>query len=240
MTTLSKCFVVFALVASLAFLGFAAAVRQGGQNYKAQINGPDLRGYVFETTVGVEQTTYGVRVRAPQAAPAGEGAEAAAPAGESLANNNPVLADVIVKAREDLKRKQEDELQKISRELDGYEENGRKVLGLRDKITRAEKQVEEDIQAMKKREDLLRAELQKMQQAISGLSDEAQKKSQNAQQLQNEATRRREDVGRLKNQLEELQTDKYRAMEQEKKLKDLLRRLKENVDRMERRNAQLK
>lgn len=252
MTTVSKCLVVFAVAASLAFLGFAAAVLQGGANLKAQLKDPLLRDYVFETAVSKEKgTTYSVKKRKPEsgAAQPADGEEVAegdeeaagsAPTGESLQRDSAVLAQVIIAARKDLKKEQDDEKERLRREIEGYEENERKVPGLQDKIKRAKAEIEADTRAMEKREKQLVDELQRIQKAISDVTESAQKQSVEANQLRNLATRRREDVFRLENQLKELQTDKFRAVEQRKKLDDLLIRLQSKVDRLKRRNKQLK
>ena len=247
MTTVSKCLVVFAVAASLAFLGFAAAVLQGGPNLKAQLKDPLLRDYVFETTVGKKGTTYSVKKRKPEpgagAAEAVEGDEEAAgsaPTGRVLKKDSSVLDEVLIAARKDLEKDQDVEKKRIRREIEGYEENNRKVAGLKDKIKQARTEIEADTQAMEKREAQLVAELQRIQKAISVVTENAQKQSVEANQLRNLATRRREDVFRLENQLKELQTDKFRAVEQRKKLDDLLIRLQSKVQRLKRRNKQLK
>ncbi|MCH7989985.1 MAG: hypothetical protein IID46_12655 [Planctomycetes bacterium] len=230
------------MVASLAFLGFASAVLQGGPNYQSQLKDPLLKDYVFETTKVKKKTKdlkagtklYTVTTRRPQQDDEGNWAE------EVIERNSPVLAQVIIAARNHLKGEQEEELRLIRRELDGYEENGRNVPGLQEKINRAIKEINEDTSAFQKREALLVAELQRIQKELSDVTDDAQNETVAAEKLQKEATSRREDVYRLKNQLEEIETDLYRAEQQRKKLEDLLIRVQSKVQRLKRRSKQLR
>ena len=235
MTTVSKCLVVFAVAASLAFLGFASAVLQGGPNYESQLKDPMLNGYVFETTKNKDgKITYTVTTRRPQADAEGKLVE------KVLEKGSPVLTKVIIAARNHLKSQQEDELQRIRREVDGYEEKGRKIPGLQEKINRAIQEIDEDKEAFQKRAALLVADLQRIQKAISDVTETAQNETAKAEQLQITATRRREDVYRLKNQLEEIETDIFRADKQRENLQDLLIRVQSKVQRLQRRNKQLK
>ena len=111
---------------------------------------------------------------------------------------------------------------------------------LKVEIKRAIKEINEDKAAFQMRETLLTAELQTIQKAISGVTETAQNETAKAAQLQITATRRREDVFRLKNQLEEIETDIFRAEQQRKKLEDFLIRVQSKVQRLKRRNKQLK
>ena len=238
MTTVSKCLVVFVVAASLAFLGFASAVLQGGPNYQSQLKDPMLNGYIVETTKvkkrGKTTHTYTVTTRRPQQDAEGNWS------GEVLEQDSPVLTEVIIAARKHLKGEQEKELEQIRRVIDGYEENGQKVPGLQDQITRAINEIEEDKKAFTKRETFLVAELGEIQKGIGKVTELAQNETAKAEQLQLTATRRREDVFRLKNQMEELKTDIFRAEKQRETLEDLLIRVQSKVQRLERRNKQLR
>ena len=210
MTTVSKCLVVFAVVASLAFLGFASAVLQGGPNYQSQLKDPLLNGYVFETTqvkkatkdFKAGTTLYTVTTRRPQQDDEGNWAK------EVIERNSPVLAQVIIAARDHLKAEQTKELERLE---EGYrEDDGREVLGIKKlevEIERAIKEINEDKAAFQKREEMLVAALQGIQREIGTVTEEAQNETVEAEKLQKEATSRREDVYRLKNQLEEIETD---------------------------------
>ena len=177
MTTVSKCLVVFAVAASLAFLGFASAVLQGGPNYQSQLKDPMLNGYVFETTkvqkateeMKAGTTIYTVKTRRPIQDADGNSAE------EVLEQDSPILTKVIIAARTHLKKKQEDELQRIR---EGYKDDDEQdVLGINKlivEIERAIKEINEDKEAFKKRETLLLAELQSIQTATSGVIETAQ------------------------------------------------------------------
>lgn len=236
MTTVSKSLVVFTIAASLAFMGFAAATRQGGPNYQAQLNDPILKDYVFEsaTDANTGQTTYSVKKRRPDQP--GEGGQMTQ---QVLASNVPVLADAIIKARTNLRAAQQAERQELTGEIEGFEEGGRRVPGLRQRIERARAEIAQDIEAMTRREAQLVDELQRLQEVIGRLTEAAQNETNTALQLRTLATRRREDVFRLTSQLKELQTDKYAAEAQREKLDDLLTRVQSQVDRLQRRNEQL-
>jgi hypothetical protein len=242
MTTVSKCLVVFTVVASLAFLGFASAVLQGGPNYQSQLDDSILNGYVFGTSKVKKKTKdfkagtilYTVKTRRPKQDEDGDWSE------EVIKKDSPILSQVIIAARNHLTSDQEDELRLIRRELDGYEENGRKFPGLQDKIYDAIKAINDDTVAFQKREALLVAELQRIQKDLSAVTANAQNETVEAEKLQKEATSRREDVYRLKNQLEEIETDIYRAEQQRDKLEDLLIRVQSKVQRLKRRNKQLR
>ena len=242
MTIVSKCLVVFAVAVSLAFLGFASAVLQGGPNYQSQLKDPMLNPYVFETSK-VKKTTenlkagttiYSVKTRRPKADADGKRAV------EVLEKDSPVLSKVIIAARTHLKKEQEDELKRIR---EGHKvDDGQEVLGinkLKVEIERAIKEINEDKAAFQERESLLISELQTIQNEISNETVKAQKKTAEAQTLQKKAKWRREDVYRLKNQLEEIETDIFRAEKQREKLEDLLIRVQSKVQRLKRRNKQL-
>ena len=243
MTTVSKCLVVFAVAVSLAFLGFASAVLQGGPNYQSQLKDPMLNGYVFETTKVTEDTKdlkagtaiYSVKTRRPKQAADGTWAE------EVLEKDSPVLSKVIIAARNHLNSQQEAELQRIREgDKDG---DGPEVLGIEElkvEIQRAITEINEDKLAFQRRETLLTTELQTIQKAISDVTETSQNETAKAAKLQISATRRREDVLRLENQLKEIETDLFRAEQQREKLEDLLIRVQSKVQRLKRRNKQLK
>ena len=59
-------------------------------------------------------------------------------------------------------------------------------------------------------------------------------------QVQADTATRREEGIRLQANLEEIRADKFRAIEQQKRLVDLLARVTGNIGRVERRNQQLR
>ena len=84
------------------------------------------------------------------------------------------------------------------------------------------------------------AELADLQQEIAEKVDEGIKLAEATQVVQADTNKRREEVFRLQRELKDIRTDKFRILALERKLRDRLVLLESNIDRLERRNQQLK
>jgi hypothetical protein len=218
MTTFGKIFTVFVTFASLSFLGFAAVSTIGGPNFQAE-HVERLPDYVFKKSVSPEgKTTWAVETRR---------------SAESVQSSPPTLPAAIVAARKDFDTKLQKEIEELDRQIKVLEgENGR--------IAEAKRLIELDLKGLEKRAQELQSELDAMRADIKAESDKGIQKSQDSYAVRKEAERRREDVFRLLNHLEEIRTDHYRAVEQARKLEDLLVRIRGSIGRSERRLKQLK
>ncbi len=212
MTKVGKCLVVFAVGASFAFLGFAWVSLMGGPSWDAE------RGALPEYTIekGAE--------------PDGKWTVQDRVTGESVTVPSPtVQASAIVAARNDLKKKQEEEIKRLKDQT------------ATDKQQFAEmrKFNEADAKALEARVKDLGAQLNDLNAKILKLSTEIVQRSQEAQAVRTEAAKRREDVYRLSHELEEIRADNFRADELQRKLNDQLVRLNGVVAALENRNKQL-
>lgn len=97
-----------------------------------------------------------------------------------------------------------------------------------------------DITAMQQREQVLLAELQKLSEAASVLATQAISKSKEVQGKRDESALRRDEAVLLRNQLNELRTEKQTALEEERRLTDLLIQTQGTLERVQRRNELLK
>jgi chromosome segregation ATPase len=140
-----------------------------------------------------------------------------------------VLAEAIVKARQDWATQQQQQLDELNQQIP--------VVSTR--LKEAKDAIAADIEAMKQREADLNEQLLALQKTIDETTQQAIATAEEAERVREEAARRREDVLRLRNQLSELRTDRFRAEEQQKKLEDLLVRVNGDIGRLERRKQQL-
>ncbi len=214
MTKISKILVVVSAIASMIFLGVAVASYIGGPNWRVEAN--ELEGYTFERGTG-PTPSWSVKSNRP------------GPNGQVFTATNPVLADVIVKARNDQLQKQREELGRLDQEIPIYES----------RVKQAKAAIDADILAMAAREKQLAEELNTLSATINDTTNQAIAKAQEAEDVRKVGERRREDVFRVRNLLAEVRTDKFRAIEQQKKLEDLLVRLNGQTERLERRKEQL-
>lgn len=96
-----------------------------------------------------------------------------------------------------------------------------------------------DLKAMLDREQVLLAELQKLSEAASTLSAQAVSKAKEVQAKRDESALRRDEGVFLRNQLDELRTEKQAALDEERRLTDLLIQTQGTLERVQRRNELL-
>ena len=212
--TMSKCLTVFVAAASLAYLGIAAVSTAGGPNWEAKLN--ELPEYTFQQSQG-ETPIWSVKTRM---------------SGEDVRSRGDFrkLPTAIVAARGHWKARQQkriDELQSVQRRDQA-------------KLTEAKQLIEVDLQAIENRFSQMAAELVDLQREIAEKVDEGIRLAEATQVVQADTNKRREEVFRLQRELEEIRTDKFRVLALERKLRDRLVLLESNIDRLERRNRQLK
>ena len=114
------------------------------------------------------------------------------------------------------------------------------MITLAEKIALSEKANDDDLKGMRTRETELVAEFKALQAKITAITKKIVTTTLESRTTRAEANDRREDVFRLQNQIEEIRTDRYRAIEQQKKLRDLLVRLRGSIARAQRRENQIK
>jgi predicted RNase H-like nuclease (RuvC/YqgF family) len=209
MTTIAKCFVVFAVFTSFAFLGFAWVSMMGGPNWDSEAAA--LPDYSIQKTGDkweVKERVGGGTVNVPRAS---------------------VEASAVIAAREDLQKKQQAEVDLLTKETKAY----------KDQTAEIKKLNAADVKALEARVAELHQQLEGLNTKVLGLSNDVVKRSQEAQAIRTEATKRREDVFRLARELKEIRADHYRADELQKRLRDQLVQLNGVELALESRNKQL-
>lgn len=213
MTKLGKCLVIFVVGASFAFLGFAWVSMMGGPNWNAEAAA--LPGYAIEKGEG----------------PEGKWSVTDRVTGKSVPVKSPgVQASAVVAAREDLEKKQREEITALQKQTDDYKA----------KLANVRKFNEADVKALEARVKDLTGQLDELNAKILKMSSDVVKRSQDTQAVRAEAAKRREDVFRLTRELEEIQADKFRSDELQKKLNDQLVQLNGVLTTLESRNKQLR
>lgn len=212
MTTISKVFVVFTAAACIAFMAFVIVTAAGGPNWETEAR--QVPGYYLELAGG-ETPQWVVKSRLT---------------GEQVAQGMTSQPQAIVSARRKIREEQQAEITKLDADL----------TKVKAELAEAKQLIQIDVEAIEKREAELETELASLRQQIQAAANEGIQKAQQAQAVQAEAVRRREDVYRLENELEEIRTDRFRAQAQAKKLSDQLVLVEGNLERLHRRNDQLK
>lgn len=211
MTTFSKVLAVTAAALSLAFLGFAFTVLMGGPNWQAKAR--ELSDYTFQRSDG-DPPTWSVTRGA---------------SGETVHTGATSLAEAVVRARQDLQRRQRQRIRELDEQIAARET----------RLEQERKLIAANREALDRRAEQLLAELEALEAQIDQVASQALARSGEAQELQADVRRRREEVFRLRNLVEGLEADRYRIEQQAEKLHDLMIRLKGTVQRLQRRKRQL-
>lgn len=212
LNSIGKVSVVFVAAASLAFAAFAAAMRNGGPNWAAEADELSTD-FTLNVTPG-DPITYSLTHRRTNVA----------------GKTTPVLAEAVTEARAK-------QLTEARAELDRLTAEAARLKPLTEAANAASLA---DAEGLKKREAALMKQLDEVSQSISRINDEIIEKAGAAQKVRAEGQERREEVYRLQNQLELLRNDLYAAQVQRKNLEEEELRLKEILQRLERRQQQLK
>jgi chromosome segregation ATPase len=211
MNNFGKVCVVFVTAASLGFVAFAGAMRSGGRNWMAEASdlGPD---YALAITTG-DKTNYGITYRKTN----------------QSVSNSPILAEAVVAAKGKQVSEAREEMAKLNKMADD----------LKPVSEAAVKAVAEDEKGLKLREQALMKQLEELTQEITRINGQIIEAANEAQKIRVEGQERREEVYRLRNQLELLRNDLSVAKLQRKNLEEEEVRLREVLDRLERRQRQL-
>jgi hypothetical protein len=220
MTTISKCLAVLISVASFAFLGFVTALVAGGPNWAVKMNDlTEAYGYQFERSTG-ETPTWSVKAGTKQAS--------------VTAGSSPIAAQAVIAAHNDLKQKQQTEIDLLDAEI-GTPQNP----GLEERLGQIKKDMAADLAALEKASQKLTGEIEQIDKQISDENDQAIKQAQDTIKVQQTAQLRRDDAARLRNQIAETQADAFRYDVQRKKLADQLVRIQGSIERLEKRRQRL-
>lgn len=219
-TNFSKALAVATAFISIAVLGVVFVTWAGGPNWRAEANA--VKDYEFSRS-DPPNPVWTAKSRRPKPQPGG------APAVKTVAQNVVSLGDAVVKAREEIKKEQQEELARLDREIPPMQAT----------IAEARDFNAKDAEAMKKREKALFDERAQQEAEIERLGKESIAKGQEARAIGAEIERRRNDAARLQNELDNLRTDRFRLSEQQKQLEALLVRMRGNRARLEARVSQL-
>jgi hypothetical protein len=211
MTTISKCLVVFAVIASFAILGFSAVGYFGGTNWETESE--KLTGYSF-TKEGVESTSWSVIERITQ----------------RNVGSNMSLPAAVIAARQDIVSQQRDKIAPLDEQIPQVEA----------KLAEARELISTDEAALLTRATELSAELDANEAQFIALSNQVTDKTRQGYRIQAEARERREDVLRLTDELALVRTDGYRTGEQLKKLTNTLNQYQLDMARARERNASVR
>lgn len=224
LTTISKCLAVFTVVASLLFLGIAVISSAAGPNWAGDIE--ELPEFSFTETVSETGTTWGVKSRS-----------------DADFSKTGILPEAVVAARKKLRDEQDDRIKELDRQIAAMDArlNGTWNATKTARVAPGAKQIiEVDLKAIDARIVQLRTDLADIKLQIIAKTSAGTKLAEEITQVQANTETRREEVIRLQAKLEEIRADKFRAKEQQKRLIDLLARVTGNIDRVERRNQQLR
>lgn len=215
MNEFGKVCVVFLTAASLAFVAFAGALRTGGRNWQAEAD--ELTNDFSLTITSGEKTSYAMAERNP---PVG---------GNAFSANSTVLPEVVTKAKAQQVKVANDRLAELTKSRTDLEPLTKAAL----------EAIAADEQGLKAREQALVAQLDAVNAEIARISDEILAAVNEVRRIRALGQERREEGYRLKNQLELLRNDLAVATTQRKSLEEEELRLKEILQRLERRNRQL-
>lgn len=213
MNSFGKVCVVFVTASSLAFVAFAGAMRSGGRNWPAEAQAIS-NDYTLTITQGEQGTSYSMAQRRTNA---------------NVGSASPVLPDVVTQASAKRVSTARDELTKLTADADSYKPKTEAALAA----------AVADEAGIKKREAALNQQLDEVAAQIAKTNDQIIETANEIQKIRNEGQERREEVYRLTNVLELLRNDLFAAQAQRKNLQEEEVRLREILQRLERRNQQL-
>lgn len=229
MTIVAKCFTVFALVASLAFLGVVSVSAVGGKNFEAELHNEEYEGYAFTPTEADDgKVTWSAETRLPRRT------EPNNPASkleiQKVATNKKVLPQAMIDVLNAEQRAQKTQIDS----LDG------RIEAMKKKLAAARAAITADKAAIKNRLNALSLAVAAATKQKSDLSSRQTKTLDDASKKQLELKRRKEEIARLEDQVEILKADKIRLDEQLIKLAVVEKQLQGEVNAARSRNKQLK
>jgi len=206
----SRLLAILVTVLSIAFLGFALAVKLGGPNWDATARG--MTAY---------QLTYVPGENAQWTATSADG--------ESV-GSSPVLPGVIVAALNDKIQKLQDQLNNLNERQPQVDEN----------LTRLNQQIEADREALAAGIDDKRQHLAQLEQQTAQLSNQVIQQTAAGSAVEQVVSDRRSDVFRLQNQREVLRADEARIAQIHRQMADLIEQIDADLAKARRREQQLR
>ena len=111
---------------------------------------------------------------------------------------------------------------------------------LEEDLSSAKSSIEEDSKAVATKSKQLVAIMEQLDEVVETVSAEATREKATAQKTQETRERRRSDVYRVHEELAQVNTDQFRAVQLQKQLTDMIRRVQGNVIKLQTRQQQLK
>lgn len=209
-TKISRILIVFLTAASIAFMGTALAIRGAGPNWI--VESQNLPDYAFSQSTG-ENPTWSAQYR-KDAQPG---------------QTSKVLPEVISKAYDDAKNRNQAEIDGIVPQIAPYEQ----------RIAAVKSVLEPDQKGLEARVAMLEQLIADINKQINDASVEGDRKAAQAVDIRTEAEELRGAVVRFKRQMQQIQADHYQLREQRVRLLDLLYQTRGLHQRLKDRHEQL-
>ncbi|MBL8851786.1 MAG: hypothetical protein JNG89_19065 [Planctomycetaceae bacterium] len=209
-TTVGKVLSVAIAVASVIFMGFVLVATLGGPNWEAEAHSID--GYTFgKTDAQPIQWTASRHV------------------GDKSMSPSKTIEQVMVAVYDDKIQETRTQVQKFEQQ-EGP---------LQAQIAEAKAAIDADEAALTKQIDDLAALLNATEANVQQTAQQVEAKAEEVRKVELRIQSRREDVLRLSAQVEEIRADRYRIHEVQQQLQDLIQQIDGNIERAQRRQAQL-
>jgi hypothetical protein len=211
LNTIGKVCVVIVAAASLAFAAFAGAMRNGGPNWQ---NEADALGsdFILSVTPG-NPPSYSMTYR---------------PTNQNIGTST-VLAEVVTAAKAKQASEARDQLKRLQDQAEQFKPLTETALAAN----------AADEAGLKLREEAMRQQLDAVSKEIERVNNEIVETAATAQRIRAEGQDRRDEVYRQKTVLELARNDLYAAQVQRKNLEEEEIRLKDLLQRLQRRKEQL-
>lgn len=211
-TGIGKILAVFVTVASIAFMGFAFAVRFGGPDWMKFTRSQEFQGYKIVKRDGESPVWAATQSR-----------------DESQVASNPVLPSVIAKVMDDIEQERQQEISALNE----------REPKLKEKAELLRRTREADQPALEAYVAGLRAALEAARNESNDLANKVLAATAEAQKLENQVSARREDVFRLEAEVNEIRADHVRLTQIRSQLEDLLKQVEGDLERAKDRSQEL-
>jgi len=213
-TSFPKIAAVLLAISAVSFMGMAVASYYGRPDPVGEMESPEIADYKFEATAGADKVNWTVTPTVG-------------------ADQSPKQKNT---AYEALLEAYKDKEEKVSAETAAMTAL---TAQLTDKLTQVEAEQKEDVAAIERTIQNLKALVARADAAVMEASQQLQKLSVETREVRDVTTQRREDVIRLQSDLEELRTDRFRLEQQRLILTDRLLRLQLENQALDQRLQQL-
>ena len=209
-TTVGKVLSVATAIASVIFMGFVLVATMGGPNWEAEAQ--SIEGYTFgKTDAQPVQWTATRHV------------------GDKSISPSKTIEQVIVAVLDD-------KIQETRTKVQQFEEQAGP---LQAQIAEAKSANEADEKALQAHLEELAALLEATEAEVQQTAEQVEAKAEEVRKVELRIQARREDVLRLSAQVEEIRGDRFRIHEVQQQLQDLIQQIDGNIERAQRRRAQL-